>query len=79
MSKVTAAVVVNPSLRDRMKAAALSVATPQAIAPISLLAGVGLSVAGVYVLAGIGWALLAGAFPFLLLSVVLIRGLIRAQ
>jgi hypothetical protein len=42
---------------------------------LSLLAGTGLSVAGIYVLAGLGWALLAGAAPCLALAFVIIRGL----
>ena len=48
------------------------------IAAVSLLLGAGMAVAGVYVLAGLGWALLSGSAPFLLLFVVLARGLIRA-
>lgn len=77
MTDVTDAVVVKPSIRGRIRAAAITVASPQVLAPSALLAGVGLAVAGVYVLVGLGWALLAGAAPLLLLAVVLIRGLLR--
>jgi hypothetical protein len=42
---------------------------------LSLLASFGLIVGGVYVLAGLGWALVAGAVPCLLLSAVIVRGL----
>lgn len=41
--------------------------------------GVSMVAAGVYVLAGIGWALLVGAVPFLALSAVLMRGLTGAK
>ena len=54
---------------------ASALVSPHTVAAASLLAGLGLGVAGVYVLAGTGWALLAGAVPLLLLAVVLIRGL----
>ena len=49
--------------------------SPQTVAVASFLAGSGLAVAGVYILFGSGWALLAGAVPFLILAVTLIRGL----
>jgi len=52
--------------------------TPGFIAASCLIAGTCLCVAGVYVLAGPGWALIAAAVPTLLLSVVLLRGLINA-
>jgi hypothetical protein len=77
MAEVTEAVIVKPNLRERLKAAALFAATPQAITPLVLLTGIGLAVAGVYVLAGVGWALIAGSAPLLLLAAVLIRGLLR--
>jgi hypothetical protein len=41
----------------------------------SFVTGAGLAVAGVYVLVGAGWALIAGAVPCLLLTAVLVRGL----
>lgn len=46
-------------------------------AAVALFAGVGLAVAGIYVLAGAGWALLAGSSPLLLLAAIIIRGLMR--
>lgn len=71
---VADAVVVKSTLRNLLKAAA----SPPVIASLALVSGLGLAVAGVYVLAGVGWALLAGAAPLLLLAAVLIRGLLRA-
>ncbi len=53
--------------------------TPAFVAFMSLLVGVGMSITGVYLLAGIGWAVLIGASPFLLLAFALIRGLLRVQ
>lgn len=53
--------------------------TPQAAALLALLAGAGLAIAGVYQLAGTGWALIAGAVPLLLLAATILRGLHRAQ
>jgi hypothetical protein len=50
---------------------------PTLLAFASLLIGVGLAVYGVLLLAGLGWALIAAALPFLLLATILIRGLIR--
>lgn len=44
-------------------------------AATGLICGLVLVVAGVYVLAGLGWALLAAAAPFLMLSAVIVRGL----
>lgn len=53
--------------------------TPQAAALLALLVGSGLAIAGVYQLAGLGWALIAGAVPLLLLAATILRGLHRAQ
>lgn len=53
--------------------------TPQAAALLALLTGAGLAIAGVYLLAGLGWALIAGAVPLLLLAATILRGLHRAQ
>ena len=52
------------------------VATPGFLAALALLLGIGLSVAGVLMLAGPGWALIAGAVPLLLIGAVLLRGVI---
>ena len=53
--------------------------TPPLLALLALLAGCGLAVAGVHLLAGTGWALIAGAVPLLLLAATIFRGLSRAQ
>ena len=53
--------------------------TPPVLAALLLLAGCGLAVAGVYLLAGTGWALIVGAVPLLLLASTILRGLSRAQ
>lgn len=50
---------------------------PPAVASVALLTGIGLLVSGVFVLAGLGWALLAAAVPFFTLAGVIFRGLIR--
>ncbi len=63
----------------RARRALLLLAHPSVVATVTLLAGVGLVIAGVYILVGIGWTLLAGAVPCLLLSAVLIRGMMRAE
>jgi hypothetical protein len=48
---------------------------PQVIAVAAAAAGVALGVSGVYVLAGGGWALIAGAAACFGLAAVLLRGL----
>lgn len=53
--------------------------TPHVAALLALLVGAGLAIAGVYQLAGLGWALIAGALPPLLLVGIILRGLNRAQ
>lgn len=53
--------------------------TPPLLALLALLAGCCMAVSGVYLLAGTGWALLAGAVPLLLLALTILRGLHRAQ
>lgn len=59
----------------------IDAAIPIAWAPIvgvsALSVGVVLLVAGVFVLAGIGWALIALAVPCLGLAAVIFRGLLR--
>lgn len=42
---------------------------------LAFTCGATLAVGGVFVLLGLGWALLAGALPCLLLSIVIARGL----
>lgn len=60
-----------------LKSLLAALLSPHAAAVVSSLAGVGLTISGVYILAGTGWAFLAGAVPLLVLSGVLIRGLIH--
>lgn len=45
---------------------------------LALFCGVGLGVGGIYLLAGLGWAMLAASVPFLIVFGVLLRGLLRA-
>lgn len=52
---------------------------PASIAAAALFAGCGLLIAGIFVLFGLGAALLAGSAPFLLLAFILIRGLTNGQ
>lgn len=51
--------------------------TPAHVAGVSFVSGVGLAIAGVHVLAGPGWSLIAGAVPLLLVAAVMIRGLLH--
>jgi hypothetical protein len=51
--------------------------TPVQLAWLSAVTGIVLAVAGIYILAGIGWTLLAVAVPCLATSVILIRGLLH--
>lgn len=46
---------------------------------LCLLAGCGLLIAGVHVILGLGWALIAGAAPALLAGVILLLGVIRGE
>lgn len=46
------------------------------VATLSLIAGIGCGVGGVYLLAGAGWALIAAATPCLMLGAVVVRGLL---
>lgn len=50
---------------------------PAAVAVSTAALGVIAAVAGVYVLAGFGWALVAGSIPLLTTSAVTFRGLLR--
>lgn len=48
------------------------------VAIFSIVAvGVLLLCGGIFILAGVGWAMIAAAIPFLLAALVLIRGLSR--
>ena len=51
---------------------------PVTVAVATAVAGVGLAVGGVFLLAGAGWAMLTGALPLLGMSTVTFRGLMRA-
>lgn len=57
----------------------MTIFTPGTVALLSLVLGAGLAVAGIYLLAGLGWSLIGGAVPMLLLSLVILRGLHRAK
>ena len=46
---------------------------------LAALVGVGLAVGGIFILAGMGWALIAGSVPCVLFACVLFRGLIIAE
>lgn len=50
---------------------------PVFLAALFLIAGSASGVAGVYVLWGLGWALLAGAIPLFGFGAVLTKGLVR--
>lgn len=52
---------------------------PILIAFLALGLGAALGIAGVYLLAGLGWALIAGAAPPLVLALIILRGVHRAQ
>ncbi|SFU81768.1 hypothetical protein SAMN04489707_102361 [Paenacidovorax caeni] len=52
---------------------------PILIAFLALGLGAALCIAGVYLLAGLGWALIAGSVPLLVLAAIILRGLQRAQ
>jgi hypothetical protein len=47
---------------------------PLAVAILAFMAGMGLFIAGIFVLVGLGWAFLAGAVSCVLLSALIIRG-----
>ena len=53
--------------------------TPTMVAMFALLLAALLAIVGVYLLAGLGWALIASAVPLLLLAVIIFRGMQRAQ
>lgn len=51
---------------------------PATVTAVAFAGGSALTICGVYVLAGLGWSLLAGAVPCFALGLVLLRGLIHA-
>lgn len=69
MKKLTTRVV-------RLAALVLTfVFSPGVVAVASFFVGFGLVTYGVFLLFGQGWALLAASLPFLLLAVILLRGI----
>ena len=52
----------------------LSKPSPADIATAFLMIGIALAVIGVYILAGHGWACLAGAVSFISVAVLMFRG-----
>jgi hypothetical protein len=51
--------------------------SPVAVLVACMLVGTGLAVGGVFMLWGMGWAMLSGALPLFGVAAVLARGLIR--
>ncbi|MGI4846843.1 MAG: hypothetical protein ACRYGK_01705 [Janthinobacterium lividum] len=51
---------------------------PYAVGLLALALGWSLVAAGVFLLAGLGWALISGAAPFVVLAIVIFRGIARA-
>lgn len=51
--------------------------SPFTVTMLVLVIGMGFLVSGVYLLAGLGWALLVLALPFLASAGILIRGMTR--
>lgn len=63
---------------SRAASAVVSVfAAPWFVCGAALLVGLGLMVAGVFVLAGFGWALIAASAPCLAFGYITLRGLAR--
>ncbi len=52
---------------------------PVTVAVVAAVAGVGSAVGGVFLLAGTGWAMIAGSLPLLAVSAVTFRGLLRGE
>lgn len=53
--------------------------SPIVVALVSALLGCASLLAGVYLLAGPGWALVGGGLSFLVFALVILRGLGRAE
>lgn len=53
------------------------VATPGFLSAVLLLGGAACAIFGVYVLAGMGWSLIAAAIHLLALGAVLLRGVLN--
>jgi hypothetical protein len=57
----------------------MKINVPVAVAVSTAFVGVGLAVGGVFLLAGVGWALVAGSVPLIGVSAVTFRGLMRGE
>jgi hypothetical protein len=57
----------------------MQVSTPAIVAMACALLGSAAAIGGVFILAGIGWALIASSVPLLALSAVLTRGLLNGE
>lgn len=69
--------MTTPSVSGRRALALLAfISTPGFLAFAALLCGGGLAIAGVHILAGFGWAMIAAAVPLLAAGAVLLRGVI---
>jgi hypothetical protein len=52
--------------------------SPAMLASVAILLGCGFVVAGLYLMAGLGWALIAASVPCFVFSILIFRGLTRA-
>jgi len=50
-----------------------------AVTTIFFVLGMSLFVAGVYILAGEGWAMIVAAIPFIASAVILLRGVLHGE
>lgn len=80
-AKAATALRFTTQLLARVRAALLSwlalLVSPGLLSAVFLLLGCAMLIAGVYLLVGLAWALIAGALPVLLLGGVLLRGVIH--
>lgn len=79
MGGVRAAAAGTAVLRRFVRAIAAGLVAPGFLAALALLVGSGLAVAGVFLLAGAGWACITGAVPLLLIGFMLLRGVVNVQ
>jgi hypothetical protein len=64
-------------MRNVLQAVWGALASPWGVCLVSLLIGSGMLVAGVFVLFGLGWALLTASAPAFFVGAVTLRGLAR--
>jgi hypothetical protein len=64
---------------DAPPASGASAGAAAAVGLLCLTVGAGLAVAGTYLLAGTGWALVAGSVPFMAIGAMVIRGMSRVS